>query len=171
MWLDMKIYLLHLEDGVHHLKKQIKAGAMHFYREEVYPNDIDVSVELNKFQKNISCQVELTTRAHYICDRCLSEYSKDYRENFTVLFHLGQKDFETEEEDVILLSEEQQEIDLTPYIQENLILSVPMKMLCKEDCKGICPGCGADLNHEPCTCPEKPIDPRWEKLKFIRNQT
>jgi uncharacterized protein len=43
-----------------------------------------------------------------------------------------------------------------------------MKLLCNENCKGICAGCGADLNTELCKCPEKPADPRWEKLLSLK---
>jgi uncharacterized protein len=44
-----------------------------------------------------------------------------------------------------------------------------MKQLCKSDCKGICPGCGVDLNREKCRCSGKTVDPRWEKLLDIKN--
>jgi len=94
-------------------------------------------------------------------------FVKKIQQNFRILFHIGVRDFDTKEEDVVLLLPEQVEVDLNPYIEENLILSIPMKMLCREDCKGICPGCGADLNHEVCRCGRSEIDPRWKKLKDL----
>ncbi len=163
----MKIPILHLEDGIHQYDFLIKGGSLHFYREEVYPHDLKIHVELNKFEKNIQCHVEVDTMGHYVCDRCLDEYEAAFHSNFDVLFHIGMKDLETDEEEVILLPPETVDIDLTDQLVENLILGVPMKMLCDENCKGICPGCGADLNHEPCTCKEEPIDPRWLKLKEL----
>lgn len=48
-----------------------------------------------------------------------------------------------------------QEVDITEDIREELLLQIPTKILCREDCKGICQGCGADLNKEKCTCPDK----------------
>ncbi len=164
----MKIPILHLENGLHHFEGTIKTGTFHFYHDENFPNDIEVKIELNKFDKNITCSVELKTKAEYICDRCLSRFTREHHGSFEVLFHMGPKDFETDEDDVIMLSPEQKEIDLNTDIQENLALSVPMKALCREDCKGICPGCGADLNHEKCTCGDKPADPRWEKLLELK---
>lgn len=163
----MKLQILHLDEGVHHFQGVIKAGTLRFYRSEVYPHDIAVEATLNKFDRNITCAVELRTKAHYICDRCLNEYERDYAWHFEVLFHLGLSDLQTDEDDVIMLSPEQREIDLDPFIEEQLILSVPMKTVCRDDCRGICPGCGADLNHESCTCSETSIDPRWEKLKIL----
>ncbi len=164
----MKIPILHLSDGIHKFDFTIPAGALHFYREEVYPNPISAKIELNKFEKNITCVVDLSTKAQYICDRCLSEYSRNYDEQFKILFHLGKQDFETEEESVVMLSPEQREIDLTPHVHEYLILTIPMKTVCSDTCKGICPGCGADLNKEECSCEEQGSDPRWDKLKELR---
>ena len=58
-------------------------------------------------------------------------------------------------------------IDLGEILREELLLALPSKALCLEDCKGICPGCGAELNSEPCTC--KPVtDPRWDALKQLK---
>jgi uncharacterized protein len=59
------------------------------------------------------------------------------------------------------------EIDLEPLLREQLILAVPFAPLCSEGCKGLCPRCGADLNHETCTC-EPIIDPRLAGLKDIK---
>jgi uncharacterized protein len=164
----MKIPILHLEEGNHHLEDLIKKGSLHFYRDEVYQDDIIVRVELDKFDKNISCRVEISTRIHLSCDRCLAEFDRDFKENFGILFYVGQKELTIDEDSVVLISPELKEIDLTPYIQETLILSVPMKFICRTDCKGICAGCGVDLNREKCRCSEKPYDSRWEKLKDLK---
>ncbi len=164
----MKIPLLHLEDGNHHFEEVIKGGTLHFYREELFPNDLNVSVDLNKFGKNISCSLNLKTRAKYQCDRCLVEFNSDIEEISNFLFHRGHDKIETEEEEVIILSPDQKEIDLTCNIEELLILSVPMKLLCKEECKGICPECGADLNNESCVCHRDLVDPRWEELRKLK---
>jgi uncharacterized protein len=166
----MKIPILHLEDGDHQIEGVIKAGTQQFFHSEFYPNDIRVLVKLNKFGNNISCRVDLSTAAHFTCDRCLSEFDKKINEKFELLFYLGQKDLETDEEYIIHLSPEVKELDIDPHIQEVLILVLPMKQLCREECKGICAGCGVDLNSEECQCKEKPVDTRWDKLVQLRNQ-
>ena len=164
----MKIPILHLEEGYHHFSELIKGGSLHFYRNEVYPNDLNVEVDLDKFEKNISSQISVSTVAHYRCDRCLTEYERNFSERLDILFHIGTEEIETDEDEVISISPDIKEIDITPYIEECLIVSIPMKVLCHEDCKGICAGCGADLNKENCRCPEKPHDSRWEKLIEIK---
>jgi uncharacterized protein len=58
-------------------------------------------------------------------------------------------------------------LDITGPVREAIILSLPLSPICGEDCRGLCPGCGADLNTEACRCTGKPIDPRWEALKRL----
>jgi uncharacterized protein len=62
-------------------------------------------------------------------------------------------------------------IDIDDQIRESIILSLPIRRLCKPDCKGICPRCGADLNNEPCRCEKHVADERWRPLeKLIRRE-
>jgi uncharacterized protein len=62
-------------------------------------------------------------------------------------------------------------IDLTPEALRVLFGELPMKPLCREDCRGLCPFCGADKNLGQCACEDKLIDPRWEKLRdLLKNE-
>jgi len=64
-------------------------------------------------------------------------------------------------------------LDLTEAIRQYALLVTPMKPLCREDCVGLCPTCGCNLNQAPCDCPPKPADPRWSeisKLVLANNQ-
>ena len=60
------------------------------------------------------------------------------------------------------------QIDLSPAVREQILLSVPASPLCREDCKGLCPKCGKDLNDGDCGCNRIAIDPRWTALKGIQ---
>lgn len=160
----MKIKILHLPDGIHFFEHQFSGGELKNINQEVYPYDIFVRVEFNKFEKNISSSITVNTLTHFLCDRCLNHINRNMEINFHVLFHYNGDNLSSEEENVVLISRDQQEIDLTPFIEEYLVLSIPMKVVCAEDCKGICPGCGADLNKEACKCTKKVHDPRWQKL-------
>ena len=62
------------------------------------------------------------------------------------------------------------EIDLGEAIREELILSAPSYVLCREDCKGLCPRCGADLNEGPCGCVDDDRDPRWDALRALKRK-
>jgi uncharacterized protein len=71
-----------------------------------------------------------------------------------------------EDEDVLGLAEYRDEkIDLGEVVREQLYLALPMKPLCREDCKGLCPVCGANRNRETCTCQQEWVDPRMAALK------
>ena len=59
------------------------------------------------------------------------------------------------------------ELDLTEIVVSNILLNLSYKYLCSEDCKGLCPHCGTDLNLQDCDCDKEYIDPRWEKLAEI----
>ncbi|GAB4185093.1 MAG: DUF177 domain-containing protein [Calditrichia bacterium] len=163
----MKIPILHLEDGSHHFDGVIEKGTLDFYESGHYPHDIRVSVDMSKFKENITCKIHLETEAKFACDRCLEEFTRGFEDNFEILFHIGPGDFNPEEDDVVLVSPETKEIDFDERIIESLVLGVPMKSLCKEDCKGICPHCGVDLNKGACRCPASSVDPRWDELRKL----
>lgn len=58
---------------------------------------------------------------------------------------------------------------LEDVVREQVLLSLPARTLCREDCKGLCPGCGRNLNSEVCTCAAAASDPRWNALADLRN--
>lgn len=62
---------------------------------------------------------------------------------------------------------ESSEIDLTEIVREQILLDLPEQVFCKEDCRGLCAECGANLNEKDCDCGEKDIDPRWAALKNL----
>ena len=75
---------------------------------------------------------------------------------------------EVDEEDMDVYSYQGEEVDLEPLLREQVILAVPFAPLCREDCKGLCPVCGIDLNTGTCTCDRTPIDPRWSALRNLK---
>jgi uncharacterized protein len=59
---------------------------------------------------------------------------------------------------------------LEDAVREQVLLALPLKAVCREDCRGLCPKCGAYLNEEQCSCKEHVEDPRWAALKDIRSK-
>ena len=62
----------------------------------------------------------------------------------------------------------EEEINLSPYIREQVLLALPMRPLCDDDCRGLCAGCGADLNYEPCRCVSSVSDPRMALFRTMK---
>jgi uncharacterized protein len=59
-------------------------------------------------------------------------------------------------------------VDITDDVRQTVLLGIPQKLVCREDCLGLCPSCGANRNTAPCTCADAAVDPRWERLKGMR---
>ena len=95
-----------------------------------------------------------------VCDRCANELKKHYSfdVNKFVVSHL-----ENEEDDEDYIICENNSLNLDDYIYQEIQLFLPQKMLCSEDCKGICQKCGKNLNVGPCDC-KKDVDPRMAAL-------
>lgn len=93
------------------------------------------------------------------CARCLAPV----RETFSVEIDFPIETVPTESEEETVLAEGQK-IDLTEISQETVSIHLPMRLLCREDCKGLCPKCGKDLNDGSCDCPKEEIDPRLAGL-------
>lgn len=86
-----------------------------------------------------------------ICDRCLDNFDTSVRFNFEREYQLDRK----VKSEGNLYVDKNLNIDLTTELRDEIILSVPTQNICKEDCGGICLGCGVSLNQEPCKCSNK----------------
>lgn len=110
--------------------------------------------------------VELRAKAEFEletnCDRCAKPIKLSLA---TDIFHTLVTHLNDETNDELLLVNELR-FDLDPLITEDIFLDFPAKLLCDEECKGVCPRCGKDLNTGSCSC-EKEIDPRLAALKQL----
>ena len=101
------------------------------------------------------------------CRRCLSDATSHVAGEEHVIF-VEADDEEADNPDVYPLDSRADEIDLRPAVREAWLLAVPGFLLCAEDCKGLCPTCGADLNTGDCGCPPQvAVDPRWDALRSL----
>lgn len=98
-----------------------------------------------------------------LCSKCAKELEKDFSCDISELLVNEEIAGERENDDAVTFSGH--EADLDSVVLANVYLLLPSVFLCKEDCKGLCKKCGADLNLEKCTCSDDDIDPRWEALK------
>lgn len=97
------------------------------------------------------------------CRRCLTPTRVKVSEDLHLLF-ADEGDEESDESDMYMLDPRAMTVDLRPALREQWLLAAPGPALCREDCKGLCPRCGADLNLGPCGCPSE-VDPRWAALR------
>lgn len=108
--------------------------------------------------------VQLSARAAFVfhgaCDRCLAPYTKSYD---IPLEHTLVTTLENEENDDFILLDNYQ-LDLGDLVMADILLELPYKSLCREDCRGLCPMCGKNLNEGLCGCNRKSVDPRLAVL-------
>jgi uncharacterized protein len=99
------------------------------------------------------------------CRRCLVDVETPVREDVHLLFaEAGGED--DDDPDVYPIAARDHDLDLRPAIREEWLLAVPPLVVCKEECKGLCPHCGADLNAGACSC--APVrDARWDALRSL----
>jgi uncharacterized protein len=97
------------------------------------------------------------------CRRCLLE-AHAHVESESHLIYAEPDETNEDDPDIYLIDPNGHELDLRPAIREEWLLAQPRYVLCREDCKGLCPRCGADLNEADCGCPPQ-ADSRWEALR------
>lgn len=109
------------------------------------------------------------------CNRCLKPIVEQTASDVELMIMVnegpgGGGEHELREQDLGILYLDEEVLETDPILLEQLQLNIPMKPLCREDCKGICPTCGADLNLGPCSCEEKAVDPRWAGLAALKSR-
>ncbi len=104
-------------------------------------SSLKIDAKLRKTVNVLSADVEVKSRVLSSCSRCLKEEENDFSKTFKFNYEIKKRD---------------NFINLEPDIREEMILSYPVKILCKSDCKGLCFKCGKDLNLGTCDCQMKP---------------
>ena len=164
----MKVNIQNLKDGNYAFAFKKRSEELELEDVKVFAYDIQISSQLDKHGSNICAFSHVATRVNYMCDRCLKSFSDDIDENFTVLFTTDRSYVSESGEDLVqFISPKTREIDLSFGVRESLLLALPMKVLCSEGCKGLCPHCGANLNEESCDCLDEISDPRWAELRKL----
>ncbi len=127
-------------------------------------------VKLTRTDRGILVKGELRTEVEVTCSRCLSPFSCPLtlnieEEYFPTTDVVSGTSLPTPEEPSCFTIDEHHVLDLAEAIRQYKLLVIPMKPLCREDCAGLCPNCGHNLNLGPCNCPHQETDPRWSKLR------
>jgi uncharacterized protein len=155
----------------------------HIYQpEELNPVDERVSLAqpaevkgtVRRTGEGVFVNGHVETRAQLECDRCLKPLELPVSADFALDYITGAV---YESGSTAALSEEElsvsvfdgESIDLDEIVKEQVLLAVPARTLCREDCKGFCPDCGIDLNTGQCNCAADEVDPRWAALKSFKN--
>ena len=129
-------------------------------------------VTLTHTNRSVLVQGTMTGKGKDVCSRCLEPAELSL--NFTI------EDEYFPSIDIVsglplphypdtLMLDESHVLDLNEALNQYLVMAMPMKLLCRPDCAGLCPSCGQNLNKKSCSCPEHMSDPRWSKLVNLKN--
>lgn len=170
----MKVVIEQITEGVHPFHFEAPSDLLVLQTDDVHlPEPIIVDGTLSVAGGHLVVQARVVTLAEYECSRCLETFSEELAGELAVLYEkkaesrTAEKTPVDESDDVDNLSLDAKEIDLTKRVEEALYVAVPMRPLCREDCLGLCPHCGIDLNKQRCACKSEATDPRWQVLKKI----
>ena len=124
---------------------------------------VSVSGEFVNIGGSIELNGEVRCRIEYICDRCCETFESDFCCSFEEVFK--KEDTRVEDDnnpDAVIL--EGTAIEIDEIVLANIVVNLPTKRLCREECKGLCANCGQNLNQSECDCDTRPTDPRFDIL-------
>jgi uncharacterized protein len=135
-----------------------------------------INGRINRSGQEVRLQGTVTARAEVECDRCLKTVDVPIETEFDVTY-IPSVDYERavtaelQEEDLSVSVFDGEAIDIDDLVREQVLLALPPRLLCGEQCKGLCPVCGADRNQSECaSCAPTETDPRWAGLAGLKQE-
>jgi uncharacterized protein len=134
-----------------------------------------ISGDIRRDGQRAHVRGRVTARVQVECDRCLKPIELPVDSSFKLEYvtqadYQAQQAVELTEDDLDLTVFDGEVIDIDELVNEEILLAVPDHILCQDNCKGICPRCGADRNSENCGCETAEVDPRWAGLQEIEKR-
>jgi uncharacterized protein len=156
------------------LRKTYHAGAIDFHLSEikqVAPLEVTATAELLEGQIRIEGQLE--TKIEMVCARCLEPVVEDVNRPFDLFYAplpkgTKPKEDRLKDDDTEIGFFEGDGLFLADVLREQVLLALPLKVICQSDCRGLCANCGANLNHEECRCETHAPDPRLAPLARLK---
>ena len=133
--------------------------------EIVLANPVKVKGSVYKTDEDLYLDAKVSYEYYENCSRCLKEFVNKEETVLSGRLMEASQSSDTEDEFVFLYDGDQ--IEITEQVFTSILLSLPMKSLCNDNCRGLCLVCGKDLNIEECSCDIQEIDPRLAKLKDL----
>lgn len=133
---------------------------------------VDIAATLRRVRQTLYLEGTLRTEVETACSRCLEAARLPIGAPFKYILAPAQAEHPEEQElnaeDMDFVYYQDDLIDLDPLITEQILLQIPMKILCREDCQGLCPHCGINRNTDLCQCHAERIDSRLAVLKKLK---
>ena len=164
----MKINISNMESGLHEIQLSEPSHRLELLGHGHLVGKIDLKATIDRRDEDLNLKAEISSAAELLCDRCLSTFQ--YKITAKINLYFSNK-LSKLEDDIKPLHLNNQMIDLSEEIRSAFVLTLPIKLLCTDNCKGLCPTCGANWNEAVCSCKSKYTDPRWDKLMKLQLST
>jgi uncharacterized protein len=162
----LKIRVSGLSTGTHEYSLRVPSSDLQL--EANFRSPVEVKVRLEKLARQIIVRSEIATSASFSCDRCLTDFSQRIAAAYSIIYVEDESEAgKFPPEDVRIMRNDATVIDLSDDVREMVLLSVPLKLLCREDCRGLCSSCGADLNAGECGCTKELANRPWQDLEKL----
>lgn len=169
----LKIALSGLESGRNPVELSADPESLDVKQWLNFQTPITVLGSIDKFGETLTLRAHATALVEETCGRCTKAFQRPLDVEFLVFSDRRGSDDESTsrelEREGQLVYHDGTSLDITDAVREAIILSLPIGPVCREDCRGLCPGCGRDLNEEPCGCTGEKSDPRWSALKGLKD--
>jgi uncharacterized protein len=129
--------------------------------------EVAADVRLDSIDGGIEVTADIRAPWRGECRRCLRPLEGELRTEVRELYR-ARAEREPPDADEETYPLEGDHLDLQPLVRDAILLELPLAPLCQDDCQGLCPTCGAELNAGPCACAPGPVDPRWAALDVLR---
>jgi uncharacterized protein len=170
----MKLILREIPEGHSRIEREQPAEPLELAPWFTPGGPFQVNLDVDRRGDAVTLRGTATGVGIFPCARCLRDVPLPLKAELVVLAdRRGADDPRDEralEEEGSVLYHEGLEIDLGPTLREALILEVPLVVLCRSDCPGLCPVCGQDRNEVACTCAPDGEDPRWDALRSLKTE-
>ena len=164
----LRINISKLSEGAHQHSLQVAPGEIGL--DSRFTREVCVEAALENTSRQLYVQAEFKTGGVFTCDRCLEEFEREVSSRFGIVYVAEGRAEVIEDEDMRVLSPDANYIDLDEDVRQYAILALPQKTLCTEDCAGLCPTCGTNLNRARCECRNEAVDSPLSGLqKFTKN--
>ncbi|MER3522974.1 MAG: hypothetical protein C4326_02630 [Ignavibacteria bacterium] len=164
----MKIQIGGLSEGLHHYRFTVQPEVLELGT--AFHHTVVVETTLDKSPNQILVTSSIRTVGTFACDRCVSDFEEELTPSYRLFYMMeGAETAHLDPVEFQMLSPSQNIIDIADDVRQTLLLAIPLKLLCKESCKGLCPHCGKNLNSGACSCKEEELDPRWDELRRLQN--
>jgi uncharacterized protein len=132
---------------------------------------VRVTARLEKTGTQVFLDVATETVGVFPCDRCLALFQRKLSPRYRMTYVFDAEEAgQYDPAEVQVISPALTVIDITEDVRQTILLAVPLKLLCGEECRGLCPACGANWNSASCDCHEETSDARWEALRSLRGK-